>query len=326
MRLRLLALIASVAAAQTAQQRVFHFAHTADARSAQEISTAIRTVLEIQGKVSTDNPPSTLTVTGTPGQLDAAGWVFTELDQEGPANGVAEYALPSGDENVLRIFHVTNAQTPQQFMEIATAIRTVGEIRRVFTYNPAKAILMRGTSDQAALFEWLLPLMDRPINSPAQHSVSPQKVIADPKEEGATQVFYVGNAQTPQNFMELATVIRSVAGIRRVFTYNDARTMVLRGTPSQLSMAEWFFNQVDQPGSALVTTQYQAPGADDVVRLFDLSQAKAGQNLANVIGQIRSSTKAQFALTYGGRSFLVLRGTAADMAAAEPLVRELNQP
>ena len=62
------------------------------------------------------------------------------------------------------------------------------------------------------------------------------------------------------------------------------------------------------------------------MQVFDLSQAKAGQDLPDVVSQIRSSTKNQYAFSFGSRSIMVLRGTAAQIAAAEHLVGQLSQP
>ena len=48
------------------------------------------------------------------------------------------------DDEVVKTFYVTNATSAQEFQEIATAMRTVADIRRVFTYNAQKAMIVRG--------------------------------------------------------------------------------------------------------------------------------------------------------------------------------------
>jgi hypothetical protein len=320
-------LIALAAAASAQTTEVFHFEHTPDTKSAQEMATAIRTALDIpQVKVSDDNPPSTLTLGGTADQIKAAGWLFTQLDQAEPVASMREYQLPAGADNIVRIYYVTNAQTIQEFQEIATAARTTADIRRLYTYNTQKVIVTRGSSDQMSFFDWLLPLMDRPLDAKPQHSVSGEYTTPDPHDEGTSRVFYVAYAPAIKDFQSLATALRTIADIRHVFTYNGAQAMALRGTKSQLEMAEWLFNVLDQPGNEPVSGSFSATDSDDVVRVFDLSQAKAGQDLPDVVSQIRGSTKAQYAFGFGSRSIMVLRGTAAQMAAAEHLVGQLNQP
>jgi hypothetical protein len=320
-------LIAVATAVNAQTSDVFHFEHTRDTQNAQAIATTIRTILDMQQvKVLDDNPPSTLTVGGTADQIKAAGWLFTELDQTSPVARMREYQLPTGTENVVRIYYVTHAQTIQQFQEIATAIRTVAEIRRVFTYNAEKAIIARGSPDQMGFFDWLLPLIDRPVDAKPQHSISDEYTIPDQRDEGTSRIFYVAYAPAVKDFQALATSLRSIAGIRRVFTYNAAQAIALRGTQSELTMAEWLFNVLDQPSNLPVSGSFSATGPDDVVRVFDLSKAKASQDLPNLIAEIRGSSKNQFALSYGSQSIMVLRGTAAQMAAAEHLVEQLNQP
>jgi general secretion pathway protein D len=66
------------------------------------------------------------------------------------------------EDEVVKVFYVTNATSVQEFQEIATAIRTVAEIRRVFTYNAQKAMVVRGTVDQVALAEKLIHDLDKP--------------------------------------------------------------------------------------------------------------------------------------------------------------------
>ncbi len=65
------------------------------------------------------------------------------------------------EDNVVRVFYVQNATSVQEFQEIATAVRSLTEIRRVFTYNAQHAILMRGTPDQIALAEKLIYDLDK---------------------------------------------------------------------------------------------------------------------------------------------------------------------
>src|SRR6516165_5406687 len=66
------------------------------------------------------------------------------------------------EDQVVKVFYVTNATSVQEFQEIATAIRTVGDIRRVYTYNAQKAMVVRGTVDQVALAEKLIRDLDKP--------------------------------------------------------------------------------------------------------------------------------------------------------------------
>ncbi len=62
----------------------------------------------------------------------------------------------------LRVFYLPNSYTVQEFQEIANAMRTVAEIRRVFTYNAGRAMVVRGTPDEIAFVEKLVHDLDKP--------------------------------------------------------------------------------------------------------------------------------------------------------------------
>lgn len=66
------------------------------------------------------------------------------------------------EDHVVKTFYLSNTTTVQELQEIATAVRSVTEIRRLFTYNGQNAILIRGTVDQVALAEKLLSDLDKP--------------------------------------------------------------------------------------------------------------------------------------------------------------------
>jgi len=66
------------------------------------------------------------------------------------------------DDEVVKTFYVTNATSAQEFQEIATAVRTVADIRRVFTYNAQKAMIVRGSIDAVQLAEKMVHDLDKP--------------------------------------------------------------------------------------------------------------------------------------------------------------------
>lgn len=63
---------------------------------------------------------------------------------------------------VVKTFYIKNITTPQELQEIATALRTLTDIRRVLTYNAHSALMVRGTVDQVALAEKVVADLDKP--------------------------------------------------------------------------------------------------------------------------------------------------------------------
>jgi hypothetical protein len=257
MRLGFTTVLAGAAAIVAAQappsRQVFQFAHTSTEKHAQEIATAIRIAGDIQD-VAVDFTAGTLTVGGTPDQLRLTEWILVGLDRTLPIAadaGIHEFRLSEGADNVVRLFYLDRGQTVQEFQEFATMLRTIAEIRRVFTYNDGKTLGLRGTADQMAMADWFANELTKSKPAPRPHSMSPEYLLpADPSpkpNENATQILYVENAATLQDFQQLATVIRTIAEIRRVFTYNTPRAIAVRGIADQIDFATWLFNELDQP-------------------------------------------------------------------------------
>jgi len=66
------------------------------------------------------------------------------------------------EDNVVKVFYLQNITSVQELNEIATSVRSVTEIRRLYTYNGQNAVIARGTVDQVALVEKLLTDLDKP--------------------------------------------------------------------------------------------------------------------------------------------------------------------
>lgn len=66
------------------------------------------------------------------------------------------------EDNVVKVFYLKNVTSVQEFQEIVTAVRSITDIRRMFTYNAQNAIMARGTPDQIALAEKLFHDLDKP--------------------------------------------------------------------------------------------------------------------------------------------------------------------
>ncbi len=66
------------------------------------------------------------------------------------------------EEQVLRVFYLSNITTAQELQELVSNIRTMTEIKRIFPYNSQSAIVVRGTADQVALAEKLVADLDKP--------------------------------------------------------------------------------------------------------------------------------------------------------------------
>jgi hypothetical protein len=333
----LFVLMATGAQAQTTSQ-VFHFVHTSTEQAANVIATSIRTIGEIKD-LSVDFPVRTLTVDGTADQLKLAEWMFIGMDRTVPIasdSSVHEYRLPDGADNVVRLFYIDSGQTVQEFQEFATMLRTIAEIRRVFAYNEGKILAMRGTADQMSMADYFTNQLAKTAPALHPHSVTRQYLLpADPSprpNENVTQILFVANTPTVQEFQELATLIRTIAEIRRVFTYNTPRAIAVRGTADQIAFAEWLFNEIDRPRSAdqshasAIYDYPDPPGRDyaGTARVFYLPHTATVQDFQKIATTIRTTAQIRRVFTYNSPRALALRGTVDQLQQAEQMLTQLD--
>jgi general secretion pathway protein D len=80
--------------------------------------------------------------------------IFVTMDN---ANKRRDY-----EEEVTRIFYLTNVTTNADLTAMVTAIRTVADLQRLFPFESQSAIIAKGTADKMALAEKIIHDLDKP--------------------------------------------------------------------------------------------------------------------------------------------------------------------
>src|SRR2546425_13299655 len=65
-------------------------------------------------------------------------------------------------ERAERVVHLTTTPTRRDFQEMATALRTVAQIRDLTVDSGHNSFVLHGTPSDLAMAEWLVHMMDRP--------------------------------------------------------------------------------------------------------------------------------------------------------------------
>ena len=108
----------------------------------------------------------------------------------------------------------------------AAASLTITDIPQANVDATEKSLSFQGTAGQVALAEWLFTNLDKPTSVP-QSGAKHEYRVSDSADD-VVRVFYLTNPDIPQGVQEIATVVRSLASIRWMFTYNDLRAIVVR--------------------------------------------------------------------------------------------------
>jgi general secretion pathway protein D len=66
------------------------------------------------------------------------------------------------EDQVMKVIYLKNINTPQELQELATDVRTICDIRKLFTWTGQMAVLIRAEADRVALAEKLIADMDKP--------------------------------------------------------------------------------------------------------------------------------------------------------------------
>jgi type II secretory pathway component GspD/PulD (secretin) len=238
------------------------------------------------------------------------------------ASGLAQPTPVGGVDGT---FHFTTAPTPQSLQEAATILRTVADIRQVSIDAAQATINFRGAGDKVALARWALTQLDTPGNETALHEY--------PLAGGeVARVNFLTNLPTAREIQEALTVLRTVADIQKIFNYTARQAIVIRGNEADVAFAEWIVDQLNQPAPSkpdATPREYTLPTnstSGNVARVNYLSNARTDQGVQEILTTLRTVGQIMKIFTYRGQWALVLRGSEGDIARAEWLIQNLDQP
>jgi hypothetical protein len=127
---------------------------------------------------------------------------------------------------------------------------------------------------------------------------------------------------------EILNAVRTIPQLTKVFGCSATGGVSVRGLPATVALATWLFNQLDQAPqtSAASPQEFRMPGgADDVTQVFYLMPGTSAASLQSVIGAVRA-TMQRLVFPNSMLSALVMRGTATQIAEADSLIKQMNQP
>ncbi len=120
-----------------------------------------------------------------------------------------------------------------------------------------------------------------------------------------------------------------MSDMQRVFPHNSLKLLVARGSADQIALADWLVQQLDRPlvtpAPDTGTREIQVtPNVVKTVRVFYLTHNQSPQEIQGIIDQLRA-TGTQRIYHYNAQKAVAVAGTTEQVAAAENLVRQLDQ-
>jgi len=190
-------------------------------------------------------------------------------------------------------FDFTNKPSAQGLQEIATILRTVGNIKQLSVDAAASTVTVQGTADELSMTAWIVHELDQPNAQSVSSSPAQQYLVAGQSDD-VIRVFHLAHIspQPPQAMQEALTILRTVADVQKVYNYTALADLVVRGPASQIAVSEYLINSLDVVKGSVTTTaeyQYQAPGqGSQVARVFYLAHATTPQSVQEILTVIRT--------------------------------------
>ncbi len=325
--------------------KTFGFTNKPSKNGLQEIGSMLAEVLNLTGQqVSFDVSAFTVTVHGTAAQLEMAGWLLPQLDlpadtpDKQASNAVVrEFSChcPNGASRAWMstssacLFSQTRRTRPF-FREILTVLHTV---RGLVVAGDAEqfGLAVRTQADQMGVVANLINSLDvAPGWSPGPAPLLRSWILnTTPASYQPQQEFYLVHIATPQGIRQMVSVLRTVAGIQKVFVDNWPPSVTVRGTVNDITTAEWLIQSLDIPtgpkAECPVDRQFyvhSAPQNDDVLRVFYMGRRTTPQRVLRLLDKLQSDQPDIRLASFATPSALVVRGTVAEIAKSELSILE----
>ena len=219
-------------------------------------------------------------------------------------------------------YHFTTPQSPQSLQEAATIIKTVASAQQVSQDLSTATLTFSGPVGGVNFAEWVLPQIDKAAGDAAVHEYrSPSGDIG--------RVNFVPNLQKPQELQELLTVLRTVADVQKIFTFQSNRAVVLLAPEWQVAFAEWIIDQIQQkPDAAPHEFTVGGPdlrGTGHGARVNFLFNMTTPQQMQEVLTVLRTVDDIQKVFSFYTSHALILRAGDSDLQRAEWIIQQLDQ-
>jgi len=217
------------------------------------------------------------------------------------------------EDFVVKVFYLKNMTSVQEFQELVTAVRSVTDIRRLFTFNAHNAIVVRGSADAVALAEKLVHDLDKPKSEVVVDFVVMEansdrtRDISMTLSSGSTNGLSLPIGFSPRN-----PILSGTTGTTGTTGSNGTTTGTGTGTQtSAISLAQIGKIGFGDFSASLPSALLQAVMSDNTTRVIQKPQVRAsdGQKVTLKIGDkvpyATGSFQPGFAGSVGGVSPLV---------------------
>lgn len=222
---------------------IFYLKHSDANSSLNEVVTMLRVTTDIQ-RIFTYSSLHAIVIRSTPAQVQAAQWLVSQVDRA-PDDATRwqpnQYAMPDG--SVMRVMYLIHQMQPANLNEMLSVLRTVGDIKAIFTRSQPQGIAFRSTPAQAQMADWLFQQLDVQPDEQMRAQTHDYRLKGDPDE--IVRVYYLKSTDNMQ-VREIIRAIRAEVTVPRLFTYKAADVLAVRGTSDVIDAADRIIKDQDK--------------------------------------------------------------------------------
>ena len=239
----------------------------------------------------------------------------------------AVVALVRADERTLQL---TNPSTLRGMQEIATILRTVGDIKNLSLDAPHASFAVSGTPAELDFAEWIVHQVDRPAgwqpseqdrNNPSTREYH----LAPGTPNGVARAFYLTSTLQPRPTQETLTILRTVLDVQKIFNYTDHHILVYRGPAAQVEAVDWTLKILDSPAGTPVPTEPWRLDSKpfDLLRVFSLPPDTTSPQMQQLITVLRRDDFVMKVFSLSNPPLLVEAATAPMLDQTAKRIAEL---
>jgi len=143
---------------------------------------------------------------------------------------------------------------------------------------------------------------------------------------GVDQTFFLNQASTPQDLIDIPSMLQRVVDARVVRVDPQRKAVVLQGTPDQMMLADWLVRQTDPPAAGQTPTpEYPMAGANaGAVRLFRMEPAATAADMTELGTTIQVLAGVQRVFGIESSKTIAVRGSVTSLDTAEWIFHQLS--
>ena len=224
--------------------RILYTAHNPMPALLNEMVTTVRVICDVQ-RIFTYSPANAIVLRTTAPRAELAGWLVHQVDvaPDDKTRWQQPHETPAADipGEVVKVMYLVHPTPQKDFNSMIVTLRTVADIRPIFSRSIPQGIAIRTTPAQAQFADWLFQQLD--VQPDDQMRAEKHEYTLRGVNDGVARVYYLKSGTTLDQLNEMAVTVRQESGVEKIFACPYNAALALRGTADAMASADRIIRQ-----------------------------------------------------------------------------------